>query len=76
MMQMYWWNQHKSKLACRFYHPAEVETLVLTLWALTRIDAGVANVGVGEGDKLALVAGVSQNLLISCQGGVEDHFSH
>mmetsp|Transcript_19017 Transcript_19017/g.33889 ORF Transcript_19017/g.33889 Transcript_19017/m.33889 type:complete len:366 (+) Transcript_19017:525-1622(+) len=37
------------------------------------VDAGVADVGVGEGNELALVGGVGQDLLVAGEGGVEDH---
>ena len=43
---------------------------------LTLVDAHIADVRVGEHDKLALVAGVCQDLLVACQAGVEHHLSN
>mmetsp|Transcript_21341 Transcript_21341/g.53757 ORF Transcript_21341/g.53757 Transcript_21341/m.53757 type:complete len:458 (-) Transcript_21341:84-1457(-) len=38
---------------------------------VTRVDASVADVGMGEGDALALVAGVGQDLLVARERGIE-----
>ena len=40
-----------------------------------RVDADVADVRIGQGDELAQVGGVRQDLLIAGHGGVEDHLA-
>jgi hypothetical protein len=40
------------------------------------IGAGVADVGVGEGDDLARVRGIGEDLLVAGHRGVEHHFAH
>ena len=42
---------------------------------ILRIHAVIANMGVGQGDNLLAVAGVSQDFLVASHGGVEHHFS-
>jgi hypothetical protein len=42
----------------------------------TCVDANIADVGGGVANELPLVAGVSQQLLVARQGGVEDHLPH
>ena len=39
------------------------------------VDAHVADVGVGEGDDLAGVGGIGEDLLITGHGGVEHHLA-
>ena len=40
------------------------------------VDPVAANVGIGKGDQLTAVAGVSQNFLVTRHRGVEHHLSH
>ena len=40
------------------------------------VGAGVADVGVGQGDDLAEIGGVVEDFLIAGHGGVEDHLAH
>ncbi len=44
-------------------------------FAVFAVDAGVADVGIGQGDDLARVAGVGQDFLVAGHGRVEDDFS-
>ena len=41
-----------------------------------RINPSIANMGVGQCDDLAAVAGISKDFLISGHGGIENHLSH
>jgi hypothetical protein len=40
------------------------------------VDAIVADVRVREGDDLLAVARVSEDFLIACEGGIEDHLTY
>ena len=39
------------------------------------IDAGIADVGVGQRDDLAAIRGISEDLLVARHRGVEDHLA-
>ena len=40
------------------------------------VGADIADVGIGQGDKLTGVGGITENLLIARHGGIEDHLAH
>src|SRR5690606_27659678 len=56
------------------YHQAG--NMYLVRFNILGIDAGIANVWVSQGNDLPVVAGVSQDFLITGHGGVEDDLSY